>query len=209
MLTNQRLKAVCSLIPQCEVFADVGCDHGLVSEFVLKNKLSKKVFACDISEKCLQKAKALLYPYDNVEFFVADGLKGVQKVDVAVICGMGAYTIINILSALDYKPYLILGAQKNVESLRYFLAQNGYMIEKDIVVEEDGIFYDIICAKQGEMDIDEISAYEGVFYKEKDAMRKKKFEWEVEKYSTLFPSPTNQKLLKMAKEALLWQNAEK
>ena len=43
MLTNQRLKAVCSLIPQCEVFADVGCDHGLVSEFVLKNKLSKKV----------------------------------------------------------------------------------------------------------------------------------------------------------------------
>jgi tRNA (adenine22-N1)-methyltransferase len=184
----------------------VGCDHGLVCEFVAKNRLASTVLACDISEKCLEKARALLKDYDGVEFFVADGLSGVKKTEVAVICGMGALTIINILSAIDYKPYLILGAQKYVESLRYWLGRNGYAIEKDFVVEEDGIFYDIICAKEGSCEIDEISANEGVFYKQKDEMRRKKYEFEVEKYSSLFPSSKNIRLLEMAKEALRWQN---
>ena len=205
MLTN-RLKAVCDCIPPCSVFADVGCDHGLVSEFVAKNGIAKTVLACDISEQCLKKAKAKLSEFDNVKFHVADGLKGVEKVDVAVICGMGALTVISILSALDYKPYLILGAQKNVESLRFWLAENGYEIDKDFVAFEDGIFYDIICAKEGKSEMDEISAYEGVFYKQKDETRRKKFDYEVEKYSSLYPSEKNLKLLEMAKEALRWQN---
>lgn len=209
MLTNQRLTAVCGCIPACSVFADVGCDHGLVSEYVAKNRLAKTILACDISEKCLKKAKALLCEYDNVSYHVADGLKGVQKVDVAVICGMGAKTIVDILSALDYKPYLILGAQKNIETLRLWLCKNGYAIDKDFVIEEDGIYYDIICAKEGKSEIDEVGAYYGVFYKEKDEVRKQKYVQEVERLSALYPSKTNIKLLSLAKEALLWQNAEK
>jgi hypothetical protein len=54
--------------------------------------------------------------------------------------------------------------------------------------------------------MDEISANEGVFYKQKDETRRKKYEAEVEKYSSLFPSEKNLKLLEMAKEALKWQN---
>ncbi|MBO5224083.1 MAG: SAM-dependent methyltransferase [Clostridia bacterium] len=206
MLTDKRLIAVCECIKPCSVFADVGCDHGKVSEYVAENKLAHVVLACDVSAKCLQKAKARLSRFDNVEFHVADGLKGIRRVDTAVICGMGAKTIMGIISALSYKPYLILGAQKNVEELRFFLARNGYRAEKDFVVEEDGVFYDVICACEGECEIDEIIAHEGFFYKQKDELRKKRLQTEIAKYSALYPSEKNKKLLEIAKEAYKWQS---
>ncbi len=206
MLTDKRLQAVCECITQCSVFADVGCDHGIVSEYVAKNGLADIVLACDVSAKCLQKAKNRLSGFNNVEFHVADGLKGIQKVDTAVICGMGANTIIGILSDLPYKPYLILGAQRNVEELRVWLAGNGYCFDKDFVVKEDGIFYDIICAKPGTCELDEIAEIEGYFYKQKDGVRKLKLEAEIEKYSALYPSERNKKMLEIAKEAYKWQN---
>ena len=206
MLIDKRLKAICECVKPCDVFADVGCDHGIVSEYVAKNKLSNLVLACDVSEKCLQKARVRLASFDNVEFHVADGLKGIKQVDTAVICGMGANTIIGILSNISYKPYLILGAQKNVDELRLWLSNNGYCFDKDFVVEEDGIFYDIICAKQGECELDEIAKVEGYFYKQKDGLRKRKIEWEIEKYSALYPSKKNKELLDIAKEAYKWQS---
>ena len=206
MLTDKRLQAVCECVFPCSVFADVGCDHGKVSEYVASNNLAKIVLACDVSEKCLQKAKDRLARFDNVEYHVTDGLKGVQKVDIAVICGMGAGTIISILSALSYKPYLILGAQKNVDTLRVWLVENGYCFDKDFVVEEDGIFYDVICAMEGESELDEVAKHEGYFYKQKDGMRKLKFEADIKKYSSLYPSDFNKKMLEIAKEAYKWQN---
>ncbi len=206
MLTDKRLKAICECVNPCSVFADVGCDHGIVSEYVAMNNLAHLVLACDVSEKCLQKARVRLAGFDNVEFHVADGLKGIQQVDTAVICGMGANTIIGILSNISYKPYLILGAQKNVDELRVWLANNGYCFDKDFVVEEDGIFYDIICAKQGECALDEIAKIEGYFYKQKDGLRKMKIEAEIEKYSALYPSKKNKELLEIAKEAYKWQS---
>jgi tRNA (adenine22-N1)-methyltransferase len=205
MLTDKRLLAVCNCIKPCSVFADVGCDHGKVSEYVAESKLAQSVLALDISEKCLQKAKRRLSKFDNVEFHVADGLKGIRQVDTAVICGMGANTIIGILSAIEYKPYLILGAQKNLDELRRWLSANGYAISKDFVVEEDGIFYEIICAQEGMFELDEVGAYEGVFYKQKDEARKRRYEEEIAKYSSLYPSEKNKKKLEIAKEAYKWQ----
>ncbi len=206
MLTDKRLLAVCDCIKSCRVFADIGCDHGKVCEYVAKNNLAKTVLACDVSEKCLQKAKQRLKEFDNVSYYVTDGFEGLPQVDTAVICGMGANTIIGILSKLSYKPFLILGAQKNVEELRTWLANNGYCVERDFVVEEDGVFYDVICAKEGLSKIDEIMAIEGFFYKDKDDTRKRKIEAEIVKYSSLYPSEKNKKLLEIAKEAYKWQN---
>lgn len=206
MTTDKRLIAICKCVNRCGVFADVGCDHGKVCQYVLEHKIANKVLALDVSEKCLQKAKSRLSAFDNVEFYVTDGLKGVERVDTAVICGMGANTIIGILSAISYKPYLILGAHKNVDELRRWLRDNGYAIEKDFVVEQDGVFYDVICAKEGSFVLDEVGAYEGVFYKVKDQERKRKYEHDVKKYSALFQSNKNRKLLDIAKEAYKWQS---
>ena len=186
MLTDERLKAVCSCIPTCDTFADVGCDHGKVSEFVIKNAIAKKVYACDISQKCLDKAKTLLSGVDGVEFCLSDGLKSVPKVQVEVICGMGASTIQDIISAIDYKPFFVLGAQKNVDGLRKFLSENGFEITKDFVVKEGNLYYDIICAKEGNQRLSETQIHEGVFYKEKDEVRKERLQQKIKTFSVEF-----------------------
>lgn len=45
------------LVPECEVFADIGCDHGILSEYIISSGKAKKVLASDISENSLAKAK--------------------------------------------------------------------------------------------------------------------------------------------------------
>ncbi|MBQ4098436.1 MAG: SAM-dependent methyltransferase, partial [Clostridia bacterium] len=32
---NRRLEEIFSVIPKCEVFADIGCDHGLMTKAML------------------------------------------------------------------------------------------------------------------------------------------------------------------------------
>jgi len=92
-----RLEAIFLLIHPCGIFADIGCDHGLISEYALG--YAKKIIAADISEKCLSKARQLLSPQKNIEFVVSDGFKNIKdSVDLAVIAGMGGHTIVEILT---------------------------------------------------------------------------------------------------------------
>ena len=61
-MTN-RLNQIFSVLPSCEVFADIGCDHGYVAKAMLDSGKCKKVIVSDISEKCLFKATTLLQFY--------------------------------------------------------------------------------------------------------------------------------------------------
>ena len=98
----ERLNAIFSVIPQCEVLADIGCDHGKLTRKVLLESRARKVIATDISEKCLSKARELNSDLDNVQFCVGDGLQalGENKADVIVISGMGGNTMMDILKPL-------------------------------------------------------------------------------------------------------------
>ena len=95
-----RLQAIFSVIPECEVLADVGCDHGKLTRQVALSGKAKKVIATDISQTCLNKAMELNADLDNVEYGVGDGLKALQgkKCDVIVLSGMGGNTMMSILA---------------------------------------------------------------------------------------------------------------
>ena len=58
MLTP-RMKAIASLLGSNDTVADIGCDHGKLSAYLIKNGLANKVFATDISLLSLEKAKKL------------------------------------------------------------------------------------------------------------------------------------------------------
>ena len=78
---SARLTEIFSLIPNCEIFADIACDHGYIAAAMLiKNKCNKAIFS-DISEKCLLKAQNLLKPF--VENKKAIGLvsDGFEKIE--------------------------------------------------------------------------------------------------------------------------------
>ena len=45
MSYGKRIDTLCSLLEKTDTFADVGCDHGYCSEYMLKNEL------CDFADK--------------------------------------------------------------------------------------------------------------------------------------------------------------
>lgn len=144
-----RLSAICSQIEKADIIADVGCDHGRVAEFVAKNGLSKKTIASDISERCLDKARARLRSYANVEFICCDGLN--YECDEAIIAGMGGFTVTGIVKNAKKLPSsLVICAHRDTCEVRNTLEKLGYGIVSDFMTEERGKFYSVIRAVLGE-----------------------------------------------------------
>lgn len=164
---STRLSAVCALIPPCALLLDVGCDHGLVAEYAVKSGTAKRVIASDISAGSLAKATKRLARYAAAETRLGDGLRVLrpgEEPDCIVIAGLGGHTVMDVLTGYTGSAALVLGAQKDVPALRTFLADNGWMITADGVVEDKGKFYDVIRAERGRMTLDRMQTQFGAFY---------------------------------------------
>lgn len=153
----KRLRAVLELLPKCKILADVGCDHGLLSRAALIAGKAEKVYACDIGERPLEKARRNLRGR-NAEFFLSDGLKNVPKdMDCIAVCGMGGKTIIDVLSGYTGDAALVLQPQGMSREVRLFLSSTlGYAIEREKTVCERGRYYTVISAVKGSRALDEL-----------------------------------------------------
>lgn len=152
MNNSPRFEALIALAGKNEILADIGCDHGIVSTYIAKNKLAKKVFACDISRPSLEKAKILADKMllTNIEFFLGNGFSALpQKPDTAIIAGMGAEVILPMLSHPFAKTHLVLQPMKDAEILIDALYSLGFGVDKEIIVKQEGRFYQIISAFYG------------------------------------------------------------
>lgn len=148
----RRIAEIVKLIPECELLADVGCDHGFVASGALKTGKAKRVIISDISEKSLRKAIEELKPYGGaVKAIVSDGFNGYDETpNVAVIAGMGGEEIVKILS--EYAKFietLVLLPHKNPEKVRSYANANGYKAEKDYTFKDGKKFYDIMLFSRG------------------------------------------------------------
>lgn len=130
---------------------DIGTDHGYVLKYALDHQFIQRGIAADIAEKPLELAKQNLKGYP-VTFYLSDGFLDVQEpFDVAVIAGMGAYTISHILKGAPEGDYdLILMAHDHLDDLRAFLKDNGYKIMYEEVIELKR-FYHLIKAEKSIM----------------------------------------------------------
>ena len=160
---TSRLEEIFSVIPKCKVFADIGCDHGLIPQKMLKTQKCERVVFSDVSEKCLEKARVLLAEYVDKGMatgIVSDGFSCFYRdnapigVDCALIAGMGGEEIIGILCNAKEKNYplpqtLVLQPMKNCDKVRRFAVDHGYRIVKDYVFVAGGKYYDLILLKTG------------------------------------------------------------
>lgn len=206
----KRLEVIVSLIRPCDVFADIGCDHGLIARYVSDNRLAGRVYATDISAAALRKAEKLLADCDNAAFLLGDGFAPLDAngiyVDEAVIAGVGGELIIKMLSATRSRPSLVLGAQKNADKLRVYLAADGYNITDDVKVSDDGKFYDIIRAERGYMPVpDAIHAFMGVHYERKNPDMAAYCEYLGSKLDTFKKTERNLALAGFVREVKKWQ----
>lgn len=170
-----RIHIIAGLIDKCNILADVGCDHGLVSEQALKAGKCDKLIASDISEKCLAKARKTLRDYPNVIYRVCDGVPDGDNPDFIVISGMGGHTIAGILSGYDGGAKLLLSPQSHAELVRGHLCGRGYKIVYDKCFEDKGKFYDIIKAEPGGAPyaLDTLRLKYGAYEERSDALKRR------------------------------------
>ncbi len=161
MSYGKRIDTLCAHLKKATVFADVGCDHGYCSEYMLKNGLCERAILSDISKGSLKKAESLLAEYirsGQATPVLGNGFFGVPKTtDEVLIAGMGGAEIVQILSHPTYgfiPEYFVFQPMHDSEKLRRFLKKQGANIIKDYTFK-DGKFYDIIvgekakCVEQG------------------------------------------------------------
>ncbi len=154
---GKRIDTLCSLLLPAKTFADVGCDHGYCSEYMLKNSLCEKAILSDISKGSLKKAETLLFRYieeGRAEAVLGDGFCGVPKTtDEVLIAGMGGHEIVDILSDEKYgflPERFVFQPMHDAEMLRRYLIGAGAFLERDFTFK-DGKFYDVIAGrKRGE-----------------------------------------------------------
>ena len=153
---TKRLNTLCSLLSPCESFADVGCDHGYCSEYMLKNGLCNRVIFSDISKGSLAKAEKLLAPYiaeGKATPVLGNGFYGVPSdTELVLIAGMGGSEIISILSDKKHgfmPKRFVFQPMHDAERLRRYLLENGAEIQRDFTFE-DGKYYEVIVGGQAQ-----------------------------------------------------------
>lgn len=155
---SKRLLCCAGLVPEGARVADIGCDHGYLGIWLLTEGKAQFVFASDLREKPLEKARenSCLYgTVDRMRFSVADGLSGLlpQEVDTIVCAGMGGDNIAGILEAApwvrDPRYTLILQPQTSGNDLRRYLGQHGYSICRETLVRDGGFLYFTLVARFG------------------------------------------------------------
>ena len=156
IVLDDRLRAVAEMIPNGARFADIGCDHGYLSAWLLREGRVSECQLCDISAPSLDKAKRLMRALglsDRVHFGVGDGAKALTSpVDCAVIAGMGSATIMHIIKegrAEFGDARLILQPNVDAPELREFLMRSGYTIADERIARAGGRHYVIIAAEPG------------------------------------------------------------
>lgn len=155
---NRRLCAIAALVQNGKGLVDVGTDHGQLPAQLAGSGYSGKLFASDIKEGPLMAARRTAEEAglsDRIRFLLCDGLAlcPPEEIDTIVIAGMGGDMIVKILDeaewCMDEGYQLILQPMTKAEVLRCWLVNNAFAIEKETIVEDGGILYQIICARFG------------------------------------------------------------
>lgn len=157
---SRRLRAVAGLVGKGCVLADVGCDHGYIPIYLLQKGQITRAIAMDVNQGPLLRAKKHIQEWglDNyIETRLSDGVKALrpQEVQSVVVAGMGGPLMERILlegeAVLQSVDELILQPQSEIGHFRRFLAEQGYRITAEDMVEEDGKYYPMMKVRHGSM----------------------------------------------------------
>ncbi len=172
MSYSKRIEILCSHLRKSKSFADVGCDHGYCTEYMLKKELCAFAIFSDVSKGSLAKAEKLLAPFvraGKAKGVLGDGFYGVPKdTEQVLIAGMGGSEILAILSDENYgflPKYFLFQPMHDSEKLRRYLVANGAKIARDYTFF-DGKYYDVLVGEGGGQVCDEYTQAEYEFGKE-------------------------------------------
>lgn len=162
MELSKRLAAVAGMVTKGNVVCDVGCDHGYVSIYLVRQGISPRVIAMDVRKGPLSHAKEHISMYglcDYIETRLSDGVDKLEigEADTLILAGMGGRLMEGIITrgftkALKLKE-LILQPQSEIALFRKFLRENGFVIVEEDMVYEDGKYYPLMRAVPGQQGV--------------------------------------------------------
>ena len=150
-----RLQAAAELVTVRTVVADVGTDHGYLPVWLCGEGVTEKAIAMDLREGPLQRAGEHIREAgltDRIEVRISDGLSALKpgEADGAVITGMGGILISRILrqspDIVCKLSELVLGPQSDAALVRRTLESMHFLIDREIMLKEDGKYYVLIHA---------------------------------------------------------------
>lgn len=147
---SERLTVAASLVSRGNVLADVGTDHGYVPIYLVEKKVIPRAIAMDINRGPLERAKEHIAQYGMGEYIqtrLSDGVSALSfgEADTILIAGMGGGLVMHILE--DGAPVcqsareLVLQPQSELERVRRYLHEKGYVTDAEEMVEEEGKYY--------------------------------------------------------------------
>ena len=148
-----RLLKIAKEIRLEEKVGDIGTDHGYLPIYLIENHIAKAVIATDINEEPLNAAWKNIKAYgleEQIKTKLGAGTIPLEDetLDVIIVAGMGGKLIAEILknsNALKTSvDRIILQPMQQQAELRRYLFEEGYSIEKDLLVEEGRRIYEIL-----------------------------------------------------------------
>ncbi len=157
---SHRLRTVCSFIAKGDRVADVGCDHGYLGIYLLTQGIAAHVIESDVASGPLDSARRNAQKFHTeaaTTFCLSDGVRDIPRdFDTLVCAGMGADTIISILSAAPWLKNgyrLVLQCQSKRPELRRWLCSQGYRIARETLAQDGKFLYPVmeVCYEPGEI----------------------------------------------------------
>ncbi len=155
---SRRLKALADLVTPGNVAADVGCDHGFLSIYLIEQGISPRVIAGDVRKGPLSAAREHVAQRGlsaYIETRLSDGLSEYcpGEAQTLICAGMGGRLMQRILlqSMETAKAFqeLILQPQSELRQFRVFLREQGFSVTDENILKEDGKYYFLFRATPG------------------------------------------------------------
>lgn len=152
---SDRMMMNVGLIPTDMRVADIGCDHGWVSIYLISQGRAKKVVAMDVASGPLERAREHVKNAgleNQIDIRLSDGAEklifgedGQLEVDVVLMAGIGGHLAIrlieNSLDKMKAAKCIVIQAQSDIDYVRKRVTELGFLIEAEDMVLEDGKYY--------------------------------------------------------------------
>ena len=157
---SERLFMSASMVERGSVAADVGCDHGFTSIWLVQQGICPHVLAMDVNPGPLERAEehireAGLSAY--IETRLSDGLSAMEcpdgkpEADTLLMAGIGGRLACRLMKDAEDKlrrmRAVVVQPQSELSCVRRTLAELGYRIVSEDMVKEGGKFYTAIRAE--------------------------------------------------------------
>lgn len=155
---SKRLQALADMVTPGNVVADVGCDHGFLSIYLLERGIAPRVIAGDVRKGPLSAARAHVEERGlsaYIETRLSDGLQEYLpgEAQTLVCAGMGGKLMQRILlqhpDVTGAFQEMILQPQSEHRQFRVFLREQGFVVTDENILCEDGKYYFMFRAVPG------------------------------------------------------------